>query len=68
MLEAKQISKLYKFIAPTFVVICAILKWTGIFTNGDITEFIKVGCFIYGAGAGTIDINLIFEKIASIGK
>lgn len=68
MLEAKVISKLYKFIAPAFVVAMSLLYWLGIFKNGSVNEFIKVGCFIYGSGAGTIDLNLLFEKLALIGK
>ncbi len=61
-LKAKTISKLFKFVAPIGLVICAFLKWIGILPNATIPEIILVWVFVYGLGAGTIDVNLIIDK------
>lgn len=61
-LTAKTISKVFKFIAPSFVVLFAVLKWCGVFAGAEMDEIIKVGFFIYASGAGTIDLNIIFDK------
>lgn len=63
MPKAKDISKLFKFIAPAFVVVCAVLKWLAVFQAATLTEIIQVGAFIYAAGAGTIDLNLFIQNI-----
>lgn len=62
MLEAKSISKLYKFICPIGMVLCAFLKWTGILPEATIGEICLLWSVIYGQGAGTIDANLIIDK------
>lgn len=64
-LHAKAISKVFKIIAPVFAVVMAILKWTGVFPNVTISEIIYISCFIYAAGAGTIDLNLMLDKFTS---
>lgn len=64
-LHAKDISKVFKIVAPVFAVAMAILKWTGVFPNITISEIIYISCFIYAAGAGTIDLNLMLDKITS---
>lgn len=60
--SAKTISKMFKFIAPAFVVLCAVLKWLSVFADASMAEILEVGAFIYASGAGTIDLNLIFDK------
>lgn len=64
-LHAKDISKVFKIVAPVFAVAMAILKWTGVFPNVTISEIIYISCFIYAAGAGTIDLNLMLDKFTS---
>lgn len=64
-LHAKNISKVFKIVAPVFAVVMAILKWTGVFPNVTISEIIYISCFIYAAGAGTIDLNLMLDKFTS---
>lgn len=64
-LHAKDISKVFKIVSPVFAVAMAILKWTGVFPNVTISEIICISCFIYAAGAGTIDLNLMLDKFTS---
>lgn len=64
-LHAKDISKVFKIVAPVFAVAMAILKWTGVFANITISEIIYISCFIYAAGAGTIDLNLMLDKFTN---
>ena len=64
-LHAKDISKVFKIVAPVFAVAMAILKWTGVFPNITISEIIYISYFIYAAGAGTIDLNLMLDKFTS---
>lgn len=64
-LHAKDISKVFKIVAPVFAVAMAILKWTGVFPNITISEIIYISCFIYAAGAGTIDLNLMLDKFTN---
>lgn len=64
-LHAKDISKVFKIVAPVFAVAMAILKWTDVFANITISEIIYISCFIYAAGAGTIDLNLMLDKFTS---
>lgn len=66
--HAKDISKIFKFVAPAFVVICAVLKWLSVFASASMAEILEVGAFIYAVGAGTIDLNLIFDKFVKKGK
>lgn len=61
--HAKDISKAFKFIAPGFVVVCFILKWLSVFHVDNPDEIFKVGAFIYAAGAGSIDLNLLVRNI-----
>lgn len=63
-MHAKDLSKAFKIIAPLFAVICAVLKWTGVFVNITMSEIVGISSFIYAAGAGTIDINLMLDKFS----
>ena len=61
-LEAKTISKIFKFIAPAGAIVCAILKWCGILPQATIGEIGLMWSIVYGLGAGTIDANIIIDK------
>ena len=65
-LHAKDISKIFKFLAPAFVIVCAVLKWCNVMPHLDIGELIKAGVFVYAVGAGTIDVNLVVDKLVSL--
>lgn len=60
--SAKNISKIFKFIASIGVIICAFLKWAGILPNATIGEICIAWSVVYGLGAGTIDANLMIDK------
>lgn len=59
---AKNISKIFKFIASIGVIVCAFLKWAGILPNATIGEICVAWSVVYGLGAGTIDANLMIDK------
>lgn len=61
-LKAKDASLIAKITAGLIVFVGAILKWTGIFKFCTISELCLVGITIMGL-FGTVDINLMFEKI-----
>ena len=65
MPEAKSISKLYKFVCPAGALICTVLKWVGVMPQATMGEVVFLWSFIYGWGAGTIDINLMLEKFST---
>ena len=60
--SAKVISKVFKIVAASGLVLCAVLKWMGFLPGATIGEICMVWAFVYGLGAGTIDINLMCEK------
>ena len=66
MLEAKNISKIFKFVTTLGVVVCAVLKWCGILPEATIGEIVAVWAAVYGLGAGTIDANLIIDKFRAV--
>lgn len=61
-LTAKAISKIFKLIAPLGMITCAILKWAGILPNASMGEICMLWATVYGLGAGTIDLNIMFDK------
>lgn len=61
-LKAKDASLAAKISAGVIVVVGAILKWLGIFSNCDINELCVVGFTVMGL-FGTVDINLMLEKV-----
>lgn len=63
-MHAKTMSKVFKVISTLFAVVMSLLKWQGIFSNVSIAEIIYISCFIYGAGAGTIDLNIMLDKFS----
>ncbi len=60
--EAKSISKLFKFICPLGLLVTAVLKWLGIFSDCTIGEACILWSVMYGLGAGTIDANIMIDK------
>ena len=62
VLTAKKISKIFKFIATGGIVICAVLKWVGALPDATISGVCTVWAVVYGLGAGTIDLNIMFDK------
>ena len=61
-MEAKVISKVFKFIAATGIILCAVLKWLDIMPNATAGEIVMIWSAVYGVGAGTIDLNIMFDK------
>lgn len=61
-LTAKTISKIFKFIATIGIVVCAVLKWVSFMPGATIGEICMVWACVYGLGAGTIDLNIMFDK------
>ena len=62
MLAAKNISKVFKFLSALGIVACAVLKWLGVMPGAGIGEICMVWAVVYGLGAGTIDLNIMFDK------
>ena len=60
-MKAKSMSKIFKIISVSGIVICHILKWCGIL-NAPSGEICAMWAVVYGLGAGTIDFNLILDK------
>ena len=61
-LTAKTISKIFKFVSAFGIIACAVIKWLGFMPNAGIGEIILAWAAVYGVGAGTIDLNIIFDK------
>lgn len=61
-LTAKRISKIFKFVAVGGLVVCSVLKWVGVLPGATISEICTVWAVVYGLGAGTIDLNIMFDK------
>ena len=66
-MHAKTISKIFKFVVPVGAVVCAVLKWCGVFPNATIGEICILWSAVYGLGAGTIDANIIIDKYTGAG-
>ncbi len=61
-LAAKTISKIFKFVAALGIVVCAVFKWAGVLPGAAIGEICLTWSCVYGIGAGTIDLNIMFDK------
>lgn len=44
------------------LVVSAVLKWLGVMPGATIGEICTVWAVVYGLGAGTIDLNIMFDK------
>ncbi len=62
LFSAKRISKVFKFVASLGIIACAVLKWVGVMPNATIGEICMAWSAVYGLGAGTIDLNIMFDK------
>ena len=67
-LTAKTISKIFKFAAALGIVVCAVLKWLALMPDATISEICMVWAVVYGLGAGTIDLNIMFDKFTGGGR
>lgn len=65
-LTAKNISKIFKFVSALGIVVCAVLKWLGVMPSASIGEICMVWAVVYGLGAGTIDLNIMFDKFVGV--
>lgn len=61
--KAKDVSLLAKIIAGVIVVVGAVLKWLGIFSDCNINELCIVGFTVIGL-FGTVDLNIALDKFA----
>ena len=61
-LSAKKISKIFKFMVTSGSVVSSVLKWVGVLPVATISEICTVWAVVYGLGAGTIDLNIMFDK------
>lgn len=61
-LKAKSASLWAKIISGVILITGAVLKWCGVFTECTINELCIVAFTVAGL-FGTVDINLMFEKI-----
>lgn len=64
-LTAKTISKIFKFVSTIGIVACAVLKWLNFMPNATVGEICLIWACVYGLGAGTIDLNIMFDKFVS---
>ena len=64
-LKAKTVSLFAKIVAGFILLVGAVLKWTGVFTNCEISEL----CTVAGTFAAlfvTIDANIAFDKFKKV--
>ena len=61
-MSAKSMSKAFKWIAALGIIACAVLKWLGVMQGATIGEICMAWAAVYGVGAGTIDLNIMFDK------
>ena len=59
--SAKTMSKIFKVIAVVGIVVCHIFKWLGKL-NAESKEICFMFAWVYGLGAGTIDLNIMLDK------
>lgn len=62
-IKAKTISKIFKFVAAGGIIVCAVLKWLGVMPGATIGEICMMWSCVYGLGAGTIDFNIMLDKL-----
>lgn len=59
--KAKDVSLIAKITAGVIVVVGAVLKWLGIFSDCNINELCIVGFTVMGL-FGTVDLNIALDK------
>lgn len=65
-MKAKDASLIAKIVAGVILLVGAVLKWLGIFTNCEISEL----CMVAGTLAGlfiTVDTNIALDKFRKAG-
>lgn len=67
-MTCKIISKVLKIVCAIGIVFTSYLKWVGRLQNVDVNEICVVWAVVYGIGAGTIDLNIILDKILVKGE
>lgn len=60
-LKAKSVSLVVKIVAVVFIVVCAVLKWLGIFPNATVSDICIIGGTIT-AIFGDISVNTALDK------
>jgi len=63
-LSAKTISKIFKFAAAAGIIVCGVLKWCGVMPEAQVAEICFLWSAVYAIGAGTIDLNIMFDKFS----
>lgn len=63
-LTAKNISKIFKFVSALGIIVCAVFKWIGRMPDASAAEICMIWAAVYGIGAGTIDLNIMFDKFS----
>ena len=59
--KARTVSLIVKIVDVVFIIVCAVLKWKGVFENATIPEICMIGGVI-GAVFGDISINTAIDK------
>lgn len=59
--KARTVSLIVKIIDVIFIIVCAVLKWKGVFENATIPEICMIGGII-GAVFGDISVNTAIDK------
>ena len=65
---AKALSKAFKIVCALGIMTCALLKWLNVMPNATAGEICMIWSAVYGVGAGTIDLNIMFDKFTSRGE
>lgn len=60
-LKAKTVSLIVKIVAVVFIVVCAVLKWLGVFPNATVSDICIIGGTIT-AIFGDVSINTALDK------
>ena len=60
-LKAKTVSLIVKIVAVIFIVVCAVLKWLGVFPNATVPDICIIGGTIT-AIFGDISVNTALDK------
>lgn len=60
-LKAKTVSLVVKIVAVIFIVVCAVLKWLGVFPNATVSDICIIGGTIT-AIFGDISVNTALDK------
>lgn len=62
--KAKTVSLVIKIVDVIFIIVCAVLKWKGVFENATIPEICMIGGVI-GAIFGDISVNTALDKFTN---